>query len=278
MSKRRHFFMGFIALAATYLALSFWVSAQQIPPAGKGKGVGLRPSDPLDFNDHEGFTKIFDGSTLINWDGKPGVWRVEDGAIVGESTREKPAGNTFIIYTGTEVKDFDLKLEVKLENSGSGIQYRSSRRSQTAGGGAGKAVPANDPRWSMVGPQMDFWSPIANNERMYTGTLFSQGGGGFQAWRGEVAQLTSGKRSRVIGAVGDPEALGGYQRVPDWNQIMVVVRGGTFIHILNGHLMSVLVDDDPASSNNVSGLIGVQIEGPPPCKVSVRNIWLKKLP
>jgi hypothetical protein len=38
----------------------------------------------------------------------------------------------------------------------------------------------------------------------------------------------------------------------------------------------VMVDDDPASSNNVSGLFGLQIEGTP-CKVSFRNLWLKKI-
>ena len=38
------------------------------------------------------------------------------------------------------------------------------------------------------------------------------------------------------------------------------------MHILNGQLMAVLVDDDPASSNNVAGLFGLQIEGVP-CKV-----------
>lgn len=40
--------------------------------------------------------------------------------------------------------------------------------------------------------------------------------------------------------------------------------------------MAVLVDDDPASSNSASGLIGLQIEGVP-CKVSFRNLWLKKV-
>jgi hypothetical protein len=34
--------------------------------------------------------------------------------------------------------------------------------------------------------------------------------------------------------------------------------------------MAVLVDDDAASTNNVSGLFGLQIEGTP-CKVSFRN-------
>ena len=46
------------------------------------------------------------------------------------------------------------------------------------------------------------------------------------------------------------------------------------LHILNGQLMTVLIDDDPKSSNNPSGLIGLQIEKTP-CKVSFRNLWLK---
>jgi hypothetical protein len=41
--------------------------------------------------------------------------------------------------------------------------------------------------------------------------------------------------------------------------------------------MAVYVDDDPDSSNNRSGLIGIEIESAP-SKVSVRNVWVKKLP
>ena len=41
-------------------------------------------------------------------------------------------------------------------------------------------------------------------------------------------------------------------------------------------LMAVLVDDDAKDSNNQPGSIGVEIEGWP-SKVSVRNIWLRKL-
>jgi hypothetical protein len=33
-----------------------------------------------------------------------------------------------------------------------------------------------------------------------------------------------------------------------------------FLHILNGQLMSVMVDDDPGSSNNWSGQFGIEIE------------------
>ena len=55
-----------------------------------------------------------------------------------------------------------------------------------------------------------------------------------------------------------------------------MTRGGTFFHIINGQLMADYNDDDPDSSNNKSGMVGIEIEGAP-CKVSVRNIWLKKI-
>ncbi|MEY3032897.1 MAG: hypothetical protein RLZZ622_1372, partial [Planctomycetota bacterium] len=39
---------------------------------------------------HAGFVSIFDGKSLDGWEGKPEFWRVEDGAIVGETTAENP--------------------------------------------------------------------------------------------------------------------------------------------------------------------------------------------
>lgn len=64
-------------------------------------------------------------------------------------------------------------------------------------------------------------------------------------------------------------------RQNDWNQYTVIVRGGTFVHIVNGQLMAVMIDDDPASSNNQPELFGIEIEAT--TKVSVRNMWVKKL-
>ncbi|HWB53498.1 MAG TPA: family 16 glycoside hydrolase, partial [Tepidisphaeraceae bacterium] len=61
----------------------------------------------------------------------------------------------------------------------------------------------------------------------------------------------------------------------DWNQYEVIARGGTFLHIINGQLMAVLVDDNVSDVNNQPGLVGIEIESSP-CKVSVRNIWVKK--
>ena len=78
-----------------------------------------------------GFRSLFDGKTLDGWTGNTEFWRVEDGAIVGESTAEKPLDhNTFLIWDRGEIDDFELRLEFRLtsENddaANSGVQFRS---------------------------------------------------------------------------------------------------------------------------------------------------------
>src|SRR5689334_18125304 len=83
------------------------------------------------------------------------------------------------------------------------------------------------------------------------------------------------KSKRLMGTIGDRTALGNVVRMNDWNQYTVIARGGTFLHIVNGQLMAVMIDDDPDSSNNQPGQFGIEIEAT--TKVSVRNMWLKKL-
>jgi hypothetical protein len=252
--------------------------AQSTQPNIAGQRNGSYPEPaPLDFNDHTGFTSIFNGKSLTGWDGRPGVWSVQDGAIVGESSKEKNAGNTFLVLKDLNAHDFDLKLEIKVElGGGSGIQYRSST-GIPAGRVAGKGEPPLDPRWVMIGPQADFWWPTDEKHKQYTGQLYSQNTSrGIIAWRGQVVESLPGKPPQIVGAIGDRSALGMFVHDGQWNQYEIIARGGVILHILNGQLMAVLIDDDPASSNNVSGLFGLQIEGIP-SKVSFRNLWLKKL-
>jgi hypothetical protein len=266
-----------LRVLALMLLVNFAMQAQTTPNvAGQVNGSYPEPA-PLDFNDHTGFTSLFDGHTLTGWDGRPGVWSVQDGVIVGESSREKPAGNTFLVYKPLQAHDFDLKLEIKVElGGGSGIQYRSST-GIPPGRVAGKGEPPLDPRWVMIGPQADFWWPTDEKHKQYTGQLYSQNTSrGIVAWRGQVVESLPGKPPQLLGTIGDRSALGLLVKDGDWNRYEVIARGGVILHILNGQLMAVLVDDDPKSSNSVSGLLGLQIENFP-CKVSFRNLWLKKL-
>jgi hypothetical protein len=244
--------------------------------SGQRNGMFAEPL-PLDFADHAGYVSLFDGKTLTGWDGKPGVWSVEDGAIVGVSTPEKKAGNTFLVYHGVEAKDFDLKLEIKVEwGGGSGVQYRSST-GIPPGRVTGAGEPPLDPRWVMIGPQADFWYPVNEHAKQYSGQLYSQNTSlGIVAWRGQVVESLPGKPPQLAGTIGDRAQLGADVKDGAWNQYMIIARGGVIMHILNGQLMAVLVDDDPKSTNNVSGLFGLQIEGAP-CKVSFRDLWVKKI-
>jgi len=245
------------------------------PPAGRGRGMAFTEPSPMDFNDHEGYVSLFDGISLKGWDGNPKFWRVEDGAIVGESTPSNPSGNSYIAYRNLEAKDFTLKFEIKIEGTGgSGIQYRSKTGLPWLAN-----IPANvtanvgpvNLNWMMTGPQADFWP-----SRVYTGQFYSENTPmRILAWRGQVVEGFGAKSKKLMGTIADREALGTVVRQNDWNQYTVIARGGTFLHVLNGQLMAVMIDDDPESSNNQAGQFGIEIEAT--TKVSVRNMWVKKL-
>jgi len=252
---------------------TLWAQAPQAPPS-TGRMVFTEPA-PLDFNDHAGYVSLFDGVSLKGWDGNPKFWRVEEGAIVGESTPQNPSGNNYIVYRGTEAKDFTLKLRIKvLGDGGSGIQYRSKTGLPWL-----RDIPANvtanvgpvNLNWMMTGPQADFWP-----SRIYTGQFYSENTPmRILAWRGQVVEGFSETRKRLMGTIGDRQALGTLVKMEDWNDYTIIARGGVCMHIVNGQIMAVMVDDDPASSNNQSGLIGIEIEAT--TKVAVKDLWLKKL-
>jgi hypothetical protein len=270
--------IGLVGLASLGTAIGQQPAQSHPPPSASSQPpTRFHEPDPLAFDDHNGFVQIFDGTTLNHWDGDPETWRVENGAIVGESTTEKPRNNSYISYHGEEAKDFDLKLEIKVEKGGgSGIQYRSSVGHPWIRG-ARPGQPQPNLAWMMTGPQADFWFPVNPRSFAYTGQFYSENTNlGILAWRGQVTESEPGKAQRLVGNIGNRDALGGYVKINDWNQYEIIARGGTFIHIINGQVMAVYIDDDPTSSNNVSGLIGFEVEGTP-CKVSVRNIWLRKL-
>ena len=248
-------------------------AAPQPTPAG-GRMTFTEPA-PFDFNDHTGYVSLFDGVSLKGWDGNPKFWRVENGAIVGESTPTNPSGNSYIVYRDLVARDFTLKFEIKVEgDGGSGIQYRSQTGLPWLAN-IQPAVTANvgpvNLNWMMTGPQADFWP-----SRVYTGQFYSENTPmRILAWRGQVVEGFGARNKTLVGTIADRATLGTVVKANDWNQYVVIARGGTFVHIVNGQLMAVMIDDDPASSNNQPGRFGIEIEAT--TKVSVRNIWVKKI-
>jgi Domain of Unknown Function (DUF1080) len=266
-------------VALSVLTMSAIGHAQQPPAApqptpASGRMTFTEPA-PFDFNDHTGYVSLFDGVSLKGWDGNPKFWRVENGAIVGESTPTNPSGNNYIVYRDLVARDFTLKFEIKVEgDGGSGIQYRSQTGLPWLAN-IPPAVTANvgpvNLNWMMTGPQADFWP-----SRVYTGQFYSENTPmRILAWRGQVVEGFGARSKTLVGTIADRAALGTVVKANDWNQYVVIARGGTFVHVVNGQLMAVMIDDDPASSNNQPGRFGIEIEAT--TKVSVRNMWVKKI-
>jgi hypothetical protein len=245
-SSRRTFLA---ALSAAPLA------AQYVPKQSD------RP-EPLT-GDEPGFKPIFDSKTLDGWEGDPKYWRVEDGALVGEITPETIIkSNTFIIWKGGAPADFELKADYRITSGGnSGINYRSVVIPDTV-------TPTN--KFAMRGYQFDI-----DGANRYTGQNYEEKGRLFHALRGQVTHVVGGRKPIILSTIGDSAALAEFI-TKDWNAIHMIIRGNTLIHMLNGHLMSVVIDDD-ASGRAMKGEIGVQVHVGPPMKVEYRNFRLKEL-
>ena len=136
---------------------------------------------------------IFDGSTLKGWDGDSKFWRVEGGAIVGQTTAENPLKeNSFIIWRGGEPADFELKVEYRIDATNSGIQIRSVHL--PAGTQQGRGAIAGN--WVLKGYQCDI--DAANR---YTGQIYEERGRGFLAMRGQFTYIPDGGGPKVVGAL-----------------------------------------------------------------------------
>lgn len=207
-----------------------------------------------------GFEAIFDGRSLTGWEGDPTYWSVSGGALVGVITPETVVErNTFIIWRGGEVADFDLRLEYRISNSGnSGINYRSIE------------VPGLP--LAMRGYQAD----IDGGDR-YTGNIYEERGRTFLTLRGQKTLMEPGKPATVLERFASPDELQAYVRKEDgWNQVRIVAAGNHIQQWFNGRLFAELVDNDRGAGQR-RGLIGVQVHVGPPMKVEYRNIRLKRL-
>lgn len=212
-------------------------------------------------DDNAGFEAIFDGKTLSNWDGEPGYWRVENGTIIGETTPEKPLKvNTFLVWRGGTVKDFEFKAEFRLSPAAnSGIQYRS-------------VILPEVSKWAMKGYQADM-----DGANAYTGMLYEERARAFLAPRGQFTREAEGRTLKLIASLGDADALKAFIKTgAEWNQVHVIAKGNTLIHVINGHVMAMFIDED-SKGRVMEGLLGLQLHAGKPMKNEFRNIVLKKL-
>ena len=207
-----------------------------------------------------GFKTIFDGKSLTEWDCDPEFWSVRDGVMLGETKADhQPKQNIFCIWKGGSPGDFELKLDYRLTGltGNSGVQYRSVELPDVA-------------KWVMKGYQADI-----DGKQQYTGQIYEERGRAFVALRGQLVYVSDGTKPGSIGSVGDNDQLKSLIKENDWNELQIIARGNTIIQLINGRVMSMLVDDDK-TNRKMDGEIGVQLHKTPAAMtIEARNIRIK---
>jgi hypothetical protein len=205
---------------------------------------------------------LFDGKTLDGWDGDPKFWSVQDDAITGITTKDNPTkGNTFIIYKGGDLADFELSLKFKIIGGNSGIQYRSFK------------LPGNNDGWRIGGYQADFESGDT-----YSGICYGEHFRGILSLRGDKTTLTeeNGKTKKKVENFGDTKEIGKAVKKEQWNDYKIVAKGFTFTHYINGVKTTELIDNDEKNRRE-SGLLALQLHAGPAMKVQFKDIFVKDL-
>jgi hypothetical protein len=229
---------------------------------GLGIGGGLTAAEPAG----DGFVPLFNGTSLEGWDGDPKFWRVENGVIVGESTKENVVPhNTFLIWRGGEVENFEITFEYRMSpEANSGLQYRSFEAPGT--------------QWVVGGYQAD-----VDGSLKYSGIVYGEKDRGILAQRGTRTIINKDGKPQVDATFGSGEELATVIRKDEWNAFHVIAQGNKLTHKINGVRMSEVIDEDDVVTTpgekgaRTKGIVALQLHKGPAMKVEFRNIRLKRM-
>lgn len=214
------------------LVLAALMAVVLVAPAAEGPLNRLTADE-----EQQGYQLLFDGKSLDGWDGDPRLWRVEDGAIVGSSDSHTIEKNTFLILD-RPASDFILRLELKLRNGNTGIQFRSKTFAD----------------WVVKGYQADASDA---GDRSAWGNFYEEKGRGRNVMTTQNEGWLKGKT--VV-------------RTGDWNDYEIYAKGDRIRLTLNG-----LVTIDTRDSQASDGVIAIQLHSGKPMEVRLRNIRTKEL-
>ena len=198
---------------------------------------------------------IFDGKTLNGWDGSPGIWKIEDGAITGEIPEgEKLAKNEFI-YWENEVKDFELTLDFRItKGTNSGIQIRSEKTDFN----------------TIVGYQCDL-----DAGEKWLGVLYDEHDRGKIAERGGLTKILANGKRTTIPFLKDVKQINRNLKPDNWNQYHIKALGNRIEIRINGTLYNI-IEDYEKGKHDLSGALAFQLHsGVGPAKVQLKNINMK---
>jgi hypothetical protein len=180
---------------------------------------------------------LFDGKTFGGWEGNMAIFRIEDGAIVGGSLKQKIARNEFLCTTRT-FEDFELRLKFKLlggDAANAGVQFRTKR------------IPDNH---EVVGYQADMGS----------------------GWWG--ALYDESRRKKVLKGP-DKERMKAIVKAGDWNDYVIRAEGRRIQLWINGVQTVDYTEQDPSIESR--GIICPQIHAGPPSEAWYKDITIREL-
>lgn len=218
-----------------------------------------------------GLKKIFNGKDLKGWNGDSKLWTVKDGVIRGETTPDNKAnGNTFIIWEGGKLKDFELRLSFRCNAANnSGIQYRS------------KHITGDKVRnkWVVRGYQHEIRNE--NTLPSVSGFIYDEGGmtggRGRTCLVGEKAVWTEkGKnKKKVIENLITKEEYSKLFKLNEWNDVIIRAKGTHIQHYMNDRL--VLDFTDHKDHALLEGILAFQLHAGKPMWVEFKNVRIKEL-
>ncbi len=214
------------------------------------------------------YRTLFNGKNLTGWNGDPRLWSVREGVIHGETTPELTApGNTFLIWTGGKLEDFELRLSFRCTASNnSGIQYRS------------RHITEGNPRnaWVVRGYQHELRNE--NTLPNVSGFIYDEGGKrGRVCLVGEKMVMTEdGTKTRAEQPLITAEEYKELFKVDGWNDVVIVAKGNHIQHFMNGRLVLDFTDMDPQLALK-EGILALQLHAGKPMWAEFKDIRLKSL-
>jgi hypothetical protein len=211
---------------------------------------------------------LFNGKDLTGWDGDPRLWSVRDGVIRGETTKQNAArGNTFLIYQGGDLADFELRLSFRCNaTNNSGIQYRSSPKTDR------KDSPN---QWRVRGYQHE----IRNQNVLPSvpGFIYDEGGKrGRICLVGETATWEANGKAVIADDLIDQAGFEQLMKLDDWNEVVIIAQGSNIRHFLNGKLILDFTDNHPDLALN-EGLLALQLHAGAPMWVEFKDIRVRTI-
>jgi hypothetical protein len=183
-------------------------------------------------------TRLFDGKSFKGWNGNLQIFRIENGAIVGGSLKDKIVRNEFLC-TDKEYSDFVLRAKFKLlgdpTKANAGIQFRTKR------------IPNDN---EVIGYQAD----MGQN---YWGALYDES-----------------RRKKVL-AQPNLDELKKVLKLNDWNEYEIRAEGKRIRLSING--MQTVDYTEADASIAQTGCICVQIHAGPPSEAWYKDISIETM-